>query len=425
MILQPRSKPMKLFCLSILTLSLLAAFTGAQEQIAIKAGKVITISGAELTDAVILIENGKIKEVGMSVEIPWNAKVIDASDMVVMPTYVLAHSSGGMSGTNERMANVPYVDVADGIDPSSPFFAECLRNGIGTIHVIPGHDTLIGGIGMVVRPYGKTVEDMKVRGKTGIKLSLNPQSGSRMAQIRKLRRALQDAQDHGKEIDRQKQEFAEEKAAGATQKDEFDGKPDETKQPVLDLLAGKIKGYLFVPSAAEIAEAARLKENYGLDLILVLGPACYLGAEDIKKLGLPVILGSDLDYMEKDPETDQESFTCPAQVFDQAGVRFALSISDQTSGSARYPWWQMATAIRNGMDRDAALRAMTIEPAKILGIDAEFGTLEVGKVANLQILTGDPLQATSWVESVLLEGELVYERSKDHRLEHLFGTDKD
>ena len=82
-------------------------------------------------------------------------------------------------------------------------------------------------------------------------------------------------------------------------------------------------------------------------------------------------------------------------------------------------------AIRNGMDRNAALRAMTIVPARVLGIDAEFGTLEAGKVANIQILTGDPLEATSWVESVLLEGELVYERSKDHRLEHLFGTNKD
>jgi imidazolonepropionase-like amidohydrolase len=274
---------------------------------------------------------------------------------------------------------------------------------------------------MVVRPVGKTVEDMAVRTRSGMKLSLDPQSGSRMAQIRKMRRALQDYEDYRKDLDRQKKEWEAEKAAGATEEDEFPVKTDETKQPVLDLLDGKITAYLYVPSAAELGEVARLKDEHKLDLVLVLGPACYKGVDDVKALGLPVILSSNLEYMEKDPETGVESITCPADVFSKAGVNFAMSISDRETGSTRYPWWQMATAIRYGMDRNVALRAMTLEPAKILGIDSEFGSIETGKVANLQILTGDPLAATTWVEIVLLEGEVVYERSKDRRLRHLFG----
>ncbi|MHC4512646.1 MAG: amidohydrolase family protein, partial [Planctomycetota bacterium] len=81
----------------------------------------------------------------------------------------------------------------------------------------------------------------------------------------------------------------------------------------------------------------------------------------------------------------------------------------------------MATAIRNGVSRDEALKTLTVVPAKILGLEDQVGTLEVGKRANLQILTGDPLQATSWVDKVLLDGELVYQRDKDARLQHLFG----
>ena len=112
-------------------------------------------------------------------------------------------------------------------------------------------------------------------------------------------------------------------------------------------------------------------------------------------------------------------------MFADAGIEFALSIANSTSGSKRYPWWQMGTAIRHGLDRDVALAAMTTRPLQILGLDSEFGTIAPGKVANLQILTGDPLKATSWVDMILLEGEVVYERDRDLRLQHLFGKTKD
>ena len=109
----------------------------------------------------------------------------------------------------------------------------------------------------------------------------------------------------------------------------------------------------------------------------------------------------------------------PAAIFSKAGLGYSLSIG--TSGMTRYPWWQMATAIRNGVSREDALAAFTLAPAKLLGLEKELGTIEAGKVANLQILTGDPLKATTWVETVVLDGEIAYERSKDRKLQHLFG----
>ena len=80
-----------------------------------------------------------------------------------------------------------------------------------------------------------------------------------------------------------------------------------------------------------------------------------------------------------------------------------------------------SSMVRHGADPATAMRALTTVPARILGVDAEFGSIEVGKVANLQVLTGSPLAATTWVETVLLEGEVAYERSKDQRLQLLFG----
>ena len=83
------------------------------------------------------------------------------------------------------------------------------------------------------------------------------------------------------------------------------------------------------------------------------------------------------------------------------------------------------SAIKNGVSKDDALAALTTRPAKLLGVDKEVGTIEAGKSANLQILTGDPLKATTWVETVILDGDVVYERGKDRKLQHLFGKTED
>lgn len=409
--------------LAATVLASLAIPMSAQDKLTIKCGRLIIAPGKELKDAIILIENGKIKSVGTKIDVPWEAKVIDASKKVVMATYVVAHTSSGMSQGNERMANVPYITVQDGVDPAHNYFEEALRNGIGTIHVIPGNKTLLGGTGMVVKPYGKTVEEMAVRAHTGLKMSLLS-SGSRMAQIHKMRRALEDIKDYIADYERRKKEFDEEKAAGATEKKKFEEKIDEKKKPVVDLLKGEARAYFYVPTTAEMYEAMQLIAKYKLDVVLVLGPRCHKSVEILARTKIPIILDATMEYEELDRDTDENVKYCPAALLDKAGKAFTLSIG--SSGMTRYPWWQMATAIRNGVSRDKALAALTTEPAKLLGLDKEIGTIETGKVANLQILTGDPLKATTWVETVVLDGEIVYERSKDRRLQHLFGkTDSD
>ena len=97
----------------LLSIALPTTLLPAQDAVAIKAGTLHTITRGTLKDVVILIENGRIVKIGEDLEPSWNAKVIDASDKVVMPTYVIAHTAGGMSGSNERMANVPYLTVQD------------------------------------------------------------------------------------------------------------------------------------------------------------------------------------------------------------------------------------------------------------------------------------------------------------------------
>lgn len=409
--------------LPLLALTLLSVAAAAQEPIAIKAGKVLTMAGPPLVDAVLLIENGVIKAIGTEVDASWNAKVIDASDKVVLPTWILAHCVDGMGrgGNNENLANAPYLTVEDGIDPSDSFFESCRRNGIGTIHVLPGNRTLIGGRGLIVRPTGRTVEDMTVD-KGGIKISLDPADGSRMAHIGKLRRAIDDVVDYQRDLDRRRAEFDKEKAAGAIKEAAFTEEADAERKPVIALLEGKETAYVYVPSAAEMPEALIMQGRYKLDAVMVLGAACHKALKAVAGTGKAVVLDADLEVWEKDPETEAEQLVCPAAKCFELGIPFALSVT--ANGASQYPWWQMATAIRNGVDRRAALAALTTVPAKLLGLDDRLGTLEAGKTANVQIVTGDPLAATTWVDTVLIDGEIIYERAKDPRLQHLFGKDK-
>jgi imidazolonepropionase-like amidohydrolase len=405
--------------------ALLALPALCQDVVAVKASRILPIGAPAIDDGVVLMQNGRITKVGKAaeVEIPWAAKVIDATGKTVLPTWVVAHSQGGQRGFNENMQNVPWLSVADAIDPAAIYFEDCLRNGVGTVHVMPGNQTLLAGFGMVVRPVGRTVEDMAVAGNTGIKMSLLAANNTgRLQQVRRLRRALADVREYLADFDRRKAEFDKEKAAGAIAADKtWTEEIDRTKKGAVDLVQKKVKGWLYVPSFAEVDEALRLSQD--LDLQLVLGPNIDEAVAMLARLQKPVVLDDTLEYFETDEETQKEKKLCSAKLLFDAGVPFALTLG--TTGATSYAWWQLGTCVRNGIPRDKALEALTIVPAKLLGLGDQVGSIAEGKLGNLQILTGDPLQATTWVETVLLEGDVVYERAKDPRLQYLFGEEKD
>lgn len=404
--------------------ALLGALAPAQDVVAVKAGRIVPIGAPVIEDGVLLIENGRITQLGKAdtIEIPWAAKVVDATGKTVLPTWVLAHTQAGQRNLNENMQNVPWLSVADAIDPASAWFEDCLRNGVGTVHVLPGNQTLLAGFGMVVRPFGRTVEDMAVGANTGIKMSLQAQGGGRLQQVRKLRRALQDVRDHLADFERRKAEFEKEKAAGAVPADKtWTEEIDRTRKGGVDLIQKKVKGWLYVPSFAEIDEALRLSQE--LELQIVLGQDVDEAIGKIARLQQAVVVDDTIEYFETDEETQQEKRICAVKLLHDAGVPFALSLG--TSGPTSYPWWQLGTCVRNGIPREQALEALTIVPARLLGLQDQLGSLAVGKLGNLQVLTGDPLQATTWVETVVLEGEVVYERAKDPRLQYLFGDERD
>jgi imidazolonepropionase-like amidohydrolase len=371
--------------------------------IAIKGARVIPVSGPELENAVILVRGGKIEAVGKDLEIPWDARVIDGSKKVVMPGFVEAHTFRGTDRPNERLASVPFVSTFDSINPVDPFYEDALRQGVTTLGVMPGNDTMIGGQGCAVRPVGVTTESMMLVKNVALKISLKPRPGlSRMAHLAALRKELQEAAE--------------------TLKDKK-SEPDARREPLARLLKGLLPAFVYCPTASDILRAMELAETYKFKAKLILGRDGWKAAAEIAKKGYEVVLDPELEYWETDEERHEELRRFGGEAPAKAGLRFAFQTDALPHGSS-YLWFQAATAVKNGLSRAEALRAATLSPAEILGLGSRIGSIEKGKDANLVVLTGDPLDAQSWVDLVLIEGKTVYERAKDEKLKRVLEVKK-
>jgi len=405
-----------IFLIALLMISSVYA-APVRQKVAIKAGKIITMAGSDVQDGVILVEDGIIKAVGTDVEIPWDANVIEAEDKVLMPGFVVAHTSSGLDRPNENLPEVPFLSSFDSIDPLSSYFEDSLRDGVVAMLVLPGEMTLLGGTGTIVKPHGRTVESMLVKRYTGLKISLQPTRGtSRMGHIQRFRRYMDDLKDYLEAYEQRKADAEEEKKP-------FDEEIDPRKQSMIDLLNGKLTAFIYCNRASDVPKAIEIQETHKLKAVLVLGTDCYKAVDLIAAKKLPVILDPQLIIWETNEETNEEEMKVIPMIFHNAGVNFAFQ-TDTSQYGRRYLWYQAATAVKHGMDRAEALKSTTLYPAQFIGADDRFGSIEAGKEANLAFLTGDPLDAQTWVDQVMMGGEIVYERAKDKRLKKLLEKPK-
>jgi len=398
--------------LTVLAATTLTNAAPVRKKLAVKAGRIITIAGADVKNGVILIEDGTIKAVGTDLEIPWDAFVIEAADRVVMPGFVLAHTSSGLDRENETLPEVPFLSTFDSIDPISPFFEDSLRDGVVAMLVLPGNNTLLGGTGTLVKPYGRTVEAMLVKRYTGLKISLRPsRNTSRMGHMQRFRRYMSDLKDYLEEYEQRKVDAKEENKP-------FDEEIDVTKQSMVDLLNKRLTAFVYCDRAADVPKALEIRQTHKLNVVLVLSPDCYKAVDLVARSKLPVILDPQLVVLETNEQTNEEEMKIIPSIFHKAGVKFTFQ-TDTSQYGRRYLWYQAATAVKHGMKQMEALKSITLYPAQFIGVDDRLGSIEAGKEATFIFLTGDPLDSRSWVDQVMIAGEIVYERAKDERLKKL------
>jgi hypothetical protein len=400
----------------IAIIALVCAAAGPAQDLLVKNGRVITCAGPEIS-ADVRIENGRIAEIGPDLKAPFRVPTVDAKGKVVMPAFVLAHTTEGLDRPNELMDIVPFVSVLDSIDPSRPFFDDCTRDGVYTISIMPGERTVVGGMGRIVRPVGRTVEDMTIVGEPGLKISMVPAQGGRAAHLAKLRAALDDAQRHLETRERE----ADTRPTGNITLDLEALSIERRKSALVRLLKRELPAYVACVEAGDVWRALELVKEFPMDVRFVVGPRCWRAATMLKEAKVPVIVGPDFDYEEVDPETGKMVTRDIVKALHAAGVEFAVTARPSTLGQ-RYLWYQAASLVRAGIPRDAALRSVTLVAAKTLGLDKSKGSLEAGKDGDLLVLTADPLSGEAWVDTGVIEGRIVYERRNDRRLAEVLGT---
>jgi imidazolonepropionase-like amidohydrolase len=378
------------------------------EVTAVKAGKILTMSGALITDGVILIKDGKITDIGTGIEIPEKASVIDAGQKVVMPGLVDASGVPPVRGDlNEEYKEItPTFRISTALDPQNKVLKRMVQTGITTLYVSPGLRNVIAGLGAVIKPTGKTPKEMIIKEDAAltIVMSLDPLYGNqiprsqpprnfyfrrpttRMAIIWMLRKSFFDTQEYAKS-----------------------GEKDDPGLEILaSVLGDKIPVRLNVRRAINIRTALKLADEYDFQLILDECTEGYKVAEEIAEKKIPVVLGpfyyypGSLGQYREGREVNWNN----AGILTKAGVKVALTSGAQAQSIDLLT--AAAFAVRCGMPKDEALKAVTITPAEIIGVADKVGTLEKGKDADILILSGDPLKVTTRIEQVILNGKTVY-----------------
>ncbi len=382
--------------------------------LAITNARVLTIANGDLDHGTILIENGKIVAVGTGLAVPSDAELIDASGKWVMPGLIDGHTHVGIfeeangwageDGNEKTDPATPHLRAIDAINHEDLAFADALTGGVTTVMIAPGSANVIGGEVAVLKCHGASVDAMTIRQPAGLKAALgeNPKRvygeqkklpSTRMASAALLRDTLVRAQTYLR-----KGEAADpDKRAERDLRLEAVGKVLRREMPLR----------LHAHRADDILTALRIRDEFGFDLVIEHATEGYKIASVIAERQVPVMIGPMITARTK-VELCGRTLAAPG-ILSRAGAKVCI-ITDHWVVPVHMLILQVIMAVRDGMPREAALRAVTLNPAEVMGIADRVGSLEAGKDADVQILSGDPLEAMSVVETVLINGERVYQR---------------
>jgi len=232
-----------------------------------------------------------------------------------------------------------------------------------------------------------------------------------MGHMQRFRRYMSDLKNYMEDYEQRKADAKEDKKP-------FDEEIDTRKQSMIDLLDNKLTAFIYCARASDVVKALDIVKTHKLKAVLVLHSDCYKAAGLIAKSKLPVVLSPETVVWYTNEETNEEEMKVVPAIFHKAGVRFAFQ-SEPSQYGRRYLWYQAATAVKHGMKRTEALKSITLYPAQFIGVGDRLGSIEAGKEATFVFLTGDPLDAQTWVDQVMIGGEVVYEKAKDQRLKKL------
>ncbi|MFI2752890.1 amidohydrolase [Cellulomonas sp. P22] len=386
----------------------------APSVVAVTGGYVVPVSAPPIEGGTVLIEDGRITAVGADVVVPAGAHVIDATGRWVLPGFVEAHGHVGIheegvgfegNDTNEMTGpNMAAVRAIDAIDIDDEGFRDALSGGVTSIVVKPGSGNPIGGQSVALKAWGgRTIDEQVISDAVSVKSALgeNPKRvyaekkqlpSTRLGTALVIRDAFTRAQDYRAA------------RAAASQK----GEPfavDLGLETLARVLDGELVWDQHTHRHDDIATALRLADEFGYRLVVNHGTEAHKIADVLAERDVPVIFGPMLTSRSKVELRDRAIVNLATIA--AAGVRVAIT-TDHPVVPINLLVLQAALAVRDGLPRQTALEALTVNPASFLGLDGRVGALAPGLDGDVVVWSGDPLDVASRAEHVLIDGMSVY-----------------
>jgi len=403
----------------------------------IQGAKIYTLAGPPIENGTVVVRDGKIAAVGANVQVPAGATVIDGKGLQVFPGLFDAYSRLGLTEIGAVSATVdiselgeymPHLVAYTAIHPPSEHIPVARANGIthavsapggggggfgggGGGSVIPGQPTLIN-------LDGWTVEEMTVRKSVGMILNW-PSMQTRtfdFATFEFRQRPFTDVKKEYEEKVAKLEEWFEAarhyaQAAKGTWPASFER--DQKLEALVPVVKGELPVIVLANSERDIKNALEFVAKHKLKAILAGGREGWKVKDEIKKAGVPVILSGTQALPSEDDDPYDKPFSNPGELH-AAGVKIAIATFD-SSDSRTLPY-EAANAVPFGLPWEEALKAITINPAQILGVGDKLGSIEVGKIANLIVTTGDPLELQTDVRYLFIKGQLTSTDNKHRQL---------
>jgi imidazolonepropionase-like amidohydrolase len=379
----------------------------AQDVLVVRGAKVHTAVGAPLANATIVVRDGKVAAVGTNVAVPAGARVIDATGKVIIPGMIDEHSHIGALPTdlNDRpMIIGPQHRFLDALDLEDPAWKEAVQGGVTTVTTGPGSGENVSGMAVIIKTFGTDRDKRIVKEKGGMKFAMGPKRSdaypaTAMGVAASLRQYLIKTQEYMASWKRW-EDGGRQGTAPAR---------DLGYEAMSEVLTRKVRVRTHVHSATDVMTILRLKDEFGFDLTLHHSTEAYKVAAEVAKRGVSAVvlpLGPRIGVTE-------EAMRGPYELW-KAGVKIAMH-TDHPVINQKYLRLCAALAMRYGLPEAEALKAITLNVAEISGVADRVGSIEVGKDADFVIMNGPWYEPMSRIETVVGDGQVVYDRATEER----------
>jgi imidazolonepropionase-like amidohydrolase len=404
-----------------------ASLAAADNAFLLRGATIHPVSGPEIRDGMLLVQDGLIAEVGAKVAVPRGVRVIEARGLHVYPGLIDSGTQLGLAEISSVRETVDTTEIGDfnpqlraiiAVHPASEHIPVTRANGITTAVTLPSGG-IISGQGALIHLDGWTWEQMRVQAPVCMVLQFPViQTRQERPGARGPRPFSEAKRDYERRL-QQLREFFEQ--ARRYQKAKLAGSPefrtDARMEAMLPVLEGKLPVLVHAVRERAIREAIAFAESQKIRLVLAEAREAWKVADLLKQKNIPVILGPTLELPLEEDDPYDKAYTLPAELH-RAGVKFAFA-SFSTSFARNLPY-QAAMAVAFGLPYEEALKALTLYPAQIWGVSDKLGSIEKGKWADLIVTDGDPLETRTQIKRVFIQGREVDLSNKHLRLYEIY-----